>query len=206
MKILRKVKKQAIAEKLAVSQALADGAAGIPALAAHPTLAALIAAAADLAAAATAAADCANAARAATVLQNQKEDGWDVGLERWLNLLESEPTVTVAMLSAMNLQPTKTKRVATLELTEPLQFQLTMGAQHAALDGRWRAVPGARGYFLELTETPDDPASWRQVATATRTSCTLHGLTTGTTYYGRVRAFGSAGPSPYSTVEMAVAP
>ena len=206
MKILRKVKKQSIAEKLAISQALADGAAGMPALANHPTLAALNVAAAELQAAATTAADCANAARAATVLQNQKEGGWDVGLERWLNLLESEPTVTVAMLHAMNLQPTKTKSVATLELTEPLQFHLTMGAQHAELVGRWRAVPGARGYFLELTETPADPASWRQVATATRTSCTLQGLTTGTTYYGRVRAFGSAGPSPYSSVEMAVAP
>ena len=51
------------------------------------------------------------------------------------------------------------------------------------------------GYRVEQSS---DGVSWNQILTVTETSTYVDGLTSGNTYYFRVRSFNSAGPSGYS--------
>jgi hypothetical protein len=60
------------------------------------------------------------------------------------------------------------------------------------LIARWKKVPGARNYVLDQATNPEGP--WTlNVATTTRTSHTFAGLTPGTKYWFRARAFGTTG-------------
>lgn len=206
MKILRNAKRKSIADQLALSKAIEDGAAGFPALATKPSLMALKAAAADLNTAAVVVADRQNATQSATDLQSGKAATWCSKFEAALADLENDPAVTADMVSACGLEQPKSKTSALIALLEPTNFNITMGDHHGEFDGGWDAIPGAHGYLLDSTTTPNDAASWKPTLTCTKSSCTMSGFTTGQTYYLRVRAFGAAGEGPHSAVAMAVAP
>ena len=206
MKILRNAKKKPIADQLALSKAIEDGAAGFPALATKPTLLAVKAAATDLNAASVVVTNRTNAAQAATDVQASKGAVWCTKLEAAIADLENDPTVTADMVLAMGFELPKGKTPAPTTLVEPTNFNVSIGDHHNEVDGGWDAVPGAHGYLLDSTTTPADEASWKPILTSTRSSCTIGGLTTGQTYYLRVRAFGAAGEGPNSAVAMSVAP
>lgn len=72
--------------------------------------------------------------------------------------------------------------------------------QTASIDGtvnlRWKAVRGTKSYFVECATNPNGP--WNQIDVTSRASATATGLTSGTKYWFRVRAFGTAGFSGWS--------
>ncbi len=72
--------------------------------------------------------------------------------------------------------------------------------QTASIDGvvnlRWKRVRGTKSYFVECATNPNGP--WNQIDVTSRASATATGLTSGTKYWFRVRAFGTAGFSGWS--------
>jgi hypothetical protein len=62
----------------------------------------------------------------------------------------------------------------------------------------WKADPNAVTYFIESTETPGDPASWKRSATTTEAKATVNGATAGKKCSYRVAAFNSLGQGPWS--------
>lgn len=72
--------------------------------------------------------------------------------------------------------------------------------QTASVDGtvtlRWKSVRGTKSYFVECATNPNGP--WNQIDVTSRASATATGLTSGTKYWFRVRAFGTAGFSGWS--------
>lgn len=61
---------------------------------------------------------------------------------------------------------------------------------------RWKRVHGAKSYFVECATNTSGP--WNQIEVTTRVSATAVGLTSGTKYWFRVRAIGTAGFSGWS--------
>ena len=56
---------------------------------------------------------------------------------------------------------------------------------------RWKKVPGAASYVVDLGSGPEGP--WTQLSIITRSSFKFSGLTPGTKYWVRVRAVGTKG-------------
>lgn len=82
----------------------------------------------------------------------------------------------------------------------PLPPPQELRAQTADIDGtvslKWKRVHGAKSYFVESAVNPAGP--WNQIEVTSRVSATATGLTSGTKYWFRVRAFGTAGFSGWS--------
>ena len=155
--------------------------------------------------------DAAQAAQAAaqqtTVEQNTTAGDWNNDMETAFLAIEQVTQGDAAkMLTAQVPVYDPGHGAAVGTLPEPATFNVTEGDLPGTLDGSWDPVRGASGYIVEITTTSDVPASWHQAAIATKSSCTLTGLTTGTTYFVRVRAFGAAGNGPCSAHEQKVAP
>ena len=206
MKLLRTGKKKAIADKIKLTTQIADGSADIPSQANSATLAKLQTAATNLGTAAQNAADRANAAKAAMDTQHAMDIAWNDALEAHTANLENDKTMTVDQIHKLGLEVASGRQSTTQEIQIPQNLVLKLGKQHGELVAHWDSVPLARGYMLEVTLTPNDAASWEQAATSTKCTCTLVALTTGTTYYVRVHAFGAAGEGPDSSSALAVAP
>ena len=73
-----------------------------------------------------------------------------------------------------------------------------MGDQLGSLDVAQNRVRGASSYVYQLSQTPQDAASWKHAAVSATSSCTIAGLTSGQRYYVRVAAIGTAGQGPWS--------
>ena len=65
---------------------------------------------------------------------------------------------------------------------------------------------GAPTYVVEKTASLAEPVSWELVRTTTRGKLLANGLTSGTKYWFRIAASGSAGQSPWSDPVGKVAP
>jgi hypothetical protein len=82
----------------------------------------------------------------------------------------------------------------------PLVAPQNLQGSLADLDGqvklKWNRVRGAQSYIVECATSPDGP--WNQIDVTTRTTSKASGLTSGTKYWFRVRAVGSAGLSGWS--------
>lgn len=208
MKIRREAKSKTIMEKLALSQSIADGAAGVAALTPIAAdLTALATGATGLKTAQDEAANAANLAKAKTEVLHTKETEWDEKLELLLTGIEHLPAVTQDMIEALGLQVyTRGGAPAVGDLPAPENLHVSEGDHSGELDVAWDPVRGARGYIIETTTTLDVPASWKQAALVTRSSASLTGLTTGTVYGVRVKAFGPAGNGAVSNPAPKVAP
>jgi len=70
----------------------------------------------------------------------------------------------------------------------------------------WSAEHGSHSYIVQQTTTPTDEASWKAAGTATKSSFTVPGLTSGTKYFFRVAALGTAGQGAFSDMAAQLAP
>jgi outer membrane murein-binding lipoprotein Lpp len=148
-----------------------------------------------------------SAAQQATMELNTSADDWNAKVETVFLAVEKLAHGDPATLLSANVpvyEPGQAQAVG--PLPEPANFSVTQGDLPATLDGSWDPVHGANGYVLQVTTTADVPASWKQAAISTKSSCTLAGLATGTTYFVRVCAFGPMGNGPYTPQEQKVAP
>jgi hypothetical protein len=63
---------------------------------------------------------------------------------------------------------------------------------------RWERVRGAKVYNVELTENIESGSTWRVYDSTTRITILVNGLKSGTKYWFRVQAIGSAGKGEFS--------
>jgi hypothetical protein len=78
----------------------------------------------------------------------------------------------------------------------PQNLRATGGDLEGTADLQWDPVRGAKSYIGECASAATGP--WTQVYVGSKSSTTADGLTSGTTYWFRVRAVGAAGPGPWS--------
>lgn len=92
------------------------------------------------------------------------------------------------------------------QLAQPQNLVVLAGDNDGELDPDWDSVKGTKTYELQSSHDPIAPTSWTAAAMVTKSKATVPGLTTGTKYWFRVRAIGSAGPGPWSDPATKVAP
>ena len=66
------------------------------------------------------------------------------------------------------------------------------------VDLSWDRVRGASSYIIQKSPNPITDSSWTQAGVSTKSSTTLTGMTSGTKYWFRVAAIGSAGQGAWS--------
>jgi hypothetical protein len=118
--------------------------------------------------------------------------------------VQQECAGDLAVLLSSGFEATKAPTPAGV-LPAPQQVTLTQGTLSGSLDLRGRPVPNAGAYEGQKTTTIDNPNSWEPVDQTTAARMTVEGLTPGKTYWGRLRAIGSAGPGAWSEPVSAIA-
>jgi hypothetical protein len=80
----------------------------------------------------------------------------------------------------------------------PQSLSATGGDMEGEVDLVWDAVSGRDTYIGEQSTAATGP--WTQFYVGKKSSATATGLTSGTSYWFRIRAVGAAGPGPWSDV------
>jgi mannose/cellobiose epimerase-like protein (N-acyl-D-glucosamine 2-epimerase family) len=77
---------------------------------------------------------------------------------------------------------------------------LTAGDFDGTLDAAWDpdGNGAAKSYEVQTSADPLSATSWSYKMSATKSSTTLEGLTSGAKQWVRVRGLGAAGPGPWS--------
>jgi hypothetical protein len=91
-------------------------------------------------------------------------------------------------------------------LPAPLGLIATVGDNDGELDLDWDSVRGATTYLVQRSIDPPTATTWQQVLVVTNSKGTVTGLTSGTKYWFRVAAVGTAGQGPWSDPATRVAP
>jgi hypothetical protein len=92
-------------------------------------------------------------------------------------------------------------------VTQVLELVLSQGDFEGTLDVVWKPVRGAKSYEIQISADPPAPTSWAAKMTASKSSATLEGLTSGTKLWARVRAVGADNkPGPWSDPAVKVVP
>jgi hypothetical protein len=81
-------------------------------------------------------------------------------------------------------------------LPAPQNLSATGGDMEGQADLGWQPVSGRDTYLAE--QAPAATGPWTQFYVGKKSSCTATGLTSGSSYWFRVRAIGTAGPGPWS--------
>ena len=83
----------------------------------------------------------------------------------------------------------------------------TQGDGDGMIDLHWNPVKrGLKSYIVERTSDPAGQTGWGNADVVTKSSAVISGLVSGTRYWFRARAIGSAGPGPWSDAATKVAP
>lgn len=145
-------------------------------------------------------------AESATQVKNDKRGD----LEQALNDLATAMETTKPPFSEADLLEAKlTLRAAASAvgpLSAPIDFLATIGDDPGEMDLTWSAVKGRRYYDVEYRLNVDGSAWKRLDPSPTKSKATVSGLESGKEYIFRVRAVGTAGPSPWSDVSIGRAP
>ena len=90
-------------------------------------------------------------------------------------------------------------------MTQVLDLVLSQGDFEGTLDMVCKPVRGAKSYEIQVS--PDPPTSWTAKMTASKSSATIPGLTSGAKMWVRVRAVGADNqPGPWSDPATKVVP
>jgi hypothetical protein len=83
------------------------------------------------------------------------------------------------------------------ELPAPTDVQVLPSEHSGAAEVKWKSVYGAKAYAIE--RAPDgDNLSWAVIGTSTKKQASLNSMASGTKYWFRVAAIGTAGQSAWS--------
>lgn len=83
----------------------------------------------------------------------------------------------------------------------------TQGDSDGEIDLHWNPVKrGLKSYIVERTSDTAGQTGWGNADVVTKSSAVISGLVSGTRYWFRARAVGSAGPGPWSDAATKVAP
>ena len=92
-------------------------------------------------------------------------------------------------------------------LTQVLDLVLSAGDFDGTLDVVWDPVRGAMSYEIQISPDPPTLTSWTPKMTASKSSATMDGLTSGAKMWARVRAVGADNkPGPWSDPATKVVP
>ncbi len=91
--------------------------------------------------------------------------------------------------------------------TQVLNLVLTEGDFEGTLEAAWYRVRGARSFEIQISVDPITPTSWAFKQSASKSSATISGLTSGAKLWVRVRAIGAGNtPGPWSDPATKVVP
>ena len=166
-----------------------------------PTIASVQAAQTAFQEAVTAAAD---GGKVKTALKNAARDTL-LGLLRNLGLyVQQNCNDDLATLLSSGFDARKAPVPAGI-LPAPDGVTLTQGTLSGVLNLRSKPVTNAASYEAQLSTDLNKEENWKAQGTFTSTRVEFDDLTPGTTYWGRVRAIGAAGPGAWSDPISAMA-
>ena len=91
------------------------------------------------------------------------------------------------------------------QLPAPVDLRVTAGEHPGSADLRWEFVDGSRAYLVErATDAPI--LTWEIIASSTKAEGSYNSMVSGTKYWHRVAAIGTAGQSPWSDPVALIAP
>ena len=168
-----------------------------------PVLAAVTSAADDLEAAYNEAQAVRLLAKEKTVAQDAREREADGIVTQLAAYVEGTSGGDAATIQSAGMD-VRDEAAPVGELPAPGDLTATVGDMDGEIDLDWDNVRRASSYLVQ--QSPDPPGSWQQAAVVTKSKHTVTGLTSGTKYWFRVAAIGSAGQSPWSQPACKVAP
>jgi len=169
-----------------------------------PTLASLTSAANDVEAKANAAQVKRQAAQTATSIQNDAEAALDLKLGQMANYVEVASNGEEAKIESAGID-VRSPRAPVGLLPAVQALAATGGDMNGECDLNWQPVPKSKNYVIEKSPDPITASSWQQVGFSTKSKFTVPGLTSGTKYWFRVAAIGTAGQAPWSDPATALA-
>ena len=87
----------------------------------------------------------------------------------------------------------------------PQELMVRNGELPGTVALKWKPVRGARSYVIEFAAASGTPTAWMQLAITSKARHASNGLISGTRYWFRVAAVGSAGPGPWSDPAQRIA-
>jgi hypothetical protein len=91
--------------------------------------------------------------------------------------------------------------------TQVLNLVLTEGDFEGTLDAAWDRVRGASSYEIQISVDPITPTSWAFKQSASKSSATISGLTSGAKLWVHARAIGAGNtPGPWSDLATKIVP
>lgn len=125
-------------------------------------------------------------------------DTWLAKTEQFAKTTDSLAQGAGAEIVAVGFQPSGDGPASSQPLTQVQGLALTAGDNDGELDYTHERTEGATGYERQTTTNPNEPASWVDRDSITRSSGTIAGLPSGSRQWMRVRALGPLGPGPWS--------
>lgn len=196
-----------ITQKVTLTQTVVTQSTGNPNLPTPttPTLAALTAGANDLDAKFLTAEGARQASQTATANQNNSEDQLDLLLTQFGNFVENATGGDEAKILSTGLS-VRAPSSPIGDLPQVANLTVSAGDNAGELDAQWDSVRGAKSYRIEKSLDPITATGWSLADVVTRSKGTISGLTSGTKYWLRVAAIGTAGQGPWSDPATKVAP
>jgi len=114
---------------------------------------------------------------------------------------DGNPTIILGSGYAVAGTPTPAGPMPKVE-----SLSATPGDNEGDADLNWQPVDNNHGYIVQSTTTPTTASSWQHAANSSASKVTVSGLTSGTKYWFRVAALGTASqPGPFSDPATALA-
>jgi hypothetical protein len=144
-------------------------------------------------------------AKTRTSAQNQREDVVDKMMIQLAAYVESVAGDNEELIRSAGLDTRAAPSVTGMPEV-PAALSATAGDHEGEVDLSWDPVTQARSYVIEQSPDPPTATSWAHAGVAMKSSTTIKNLTSGTRYWWRVAAVGTAGQSGWSDPATRIAP
>lgn len=138
--------------------------------------------------------------------RDEKEDFLDKVMTQLAAYVESVAGDDETMIHSAGMDTKAAASKGTSAPTLPPALTPTAGDHDGEVDLSWDKVSGAKSYVIERSVDPPTATSWQHAGVSTKSSFTVTGLTSGTRYWFRVAAVGTAGQSGWSDPATKIAP